>query len=636
MRSTQPNLFDLDESPDHLESVSATRPIPPSQIELRYYQQDCIDASLNALKRGVKRQLICLPTASGKSCIMANLFPQVPAPFPQARQVLLLAHRDELISQLAHHAKSNNPELIVEIEKAEQKASPNADVIVASVQTLGRKDSKRIEKFNPRDFKVVCCDESHRAVAQGYKNIFDYFGVLDRSSHVVSIGFTATPQRSDKVGLSSVYDEIVYYRSPVDLIEEGFLSKIRVRSIRTETDISGVSTNSDGDFSITELSGAVNNPQRNEAIVDAYLEYCKDRKSTLVFGVDVAHVKALTDCFIARGIDARLILGETDSDERRVVLDDFKNQKYPVLINCLVVSEGADVPCITAIMMCRPTGSTLLAIQMMGRGLRLHKDKQDCLILDVCDIFKKKSVVTIPSLFGLDPEFDVDGEDVVKVYRQMEELVSQDINAHRAKSLSQALKIVSSEEFNPFDFQDDPSLRQFSDNAWKRMGEAEHFALELLGKGFLEIAHNMLDHYECIFRSEDGKVASLGEHDSLASAFRKADGWINGNLDAPTRSLISLKTEWNFKPPSLNQISLLAQFYIPIPLKGGGTYIKDKYGRVPLPKEEQCAITRRQATNMISKAINKKKKAKEKKELKRRGGGRLVSKMDDTKVGRLV
>jgi len=201
-----------------------------SPIQLRYYQQECIDASLAAIKRGVKRQLICLPTASGKSVIMANLFPQIPSPFPQAHQVLLLCHREELANQLAYHARSNNPGLIVEIEKAEQKASPNADVVVASVQTIGRKDSKRIEKFDPKDFKAIFCDESHRAVAQGYLNVFDYFGVLNNSRHVVSIGFTATPKRSDKVGLSAVYDEISYYKSPIDLIEEGFLSKIKVRS----------------------------------------------------------------------------------------------------------------------------------------------------------------------------------------------------------------------------------------------------------------------------------------------------------------------------------------------------------------------------------------------------------------------
>ena len=131
---------------------SLFKPSAPPKLKLRPYQDECITSCLDALHRGVRRQVVSCPTGAGKTIIFANLIPNLPAPRPGADQVLVLAHRDELVRQNAEKIKNANPDLSVAIEKAEEHAHPDTHVISASVATLGRKESKRITKFDPTRF----------------------------------------------------------------------------------------------------------------------------------------------------------------------------------------------------------------------------------------------------------------------------------------------------------------------------------------------------------------------------------------------------------------------------------------------------------------------------------------------------
>lgn len=121
----------------------------------------------------------------------------------------------------------------------------------------------------------------------------------------------------------------------------------------------------------------------------------------MVFAINVAHVYGLARAFekIAK-ITPKIITGKTDSYERSQILSDFAAGRIPVIINCGVLTEGTDLPRTDCVLLARPTCNSSLYIQMVGRGLRTHPDKQECLVLDVIDKMKspKRSLITFPSL----------------------------------------------------------------------------------------------------------------------------------------------------------------------------------------------------------------------------------------------
>ncbi|CAG8717700.1 8889_t:CDS:2, partial [Scutellospora calospora] len=135
-----------------------------------------------------------------------------------------------------------------------------------------------------------------------------------------------------------------------------------------------------------------------------------NRKSTLVFGVDIDHVKNLTEMFQEYGVNAHGITSQTKTYKRAEILNNFKAKLFPVLVNCGILTEGTDIPTIDCIIMSRPTKSHVLFQQMIGRGMRIAEGKEDCLVLDFIDSYSKiPDLITAPTLFGLDPNIELNG-----------------------------------------------------------------------------------------------------------------------------------------------------------------------------------------------------------------------------------
>ena len=200
----------------------------------------------------------------------------------------------------------------------------------------------------------------------------------------------------------------------MDMIGEKWLSDVVFTTVQSKADVSRVKKAVTGDFQAKGLSKAVNTPQTNEITVRAWLSCAKDRKSTLVFCVDHAHLSALTDEFRKYGVDARYVTGETAKIKRSERLDAFKNGVYPVMLNCGVFTEGTDIPNIDCVLLARPTRSRNLLVQMIGRGMRLHPGKEDCHVIDMVASLEA-GVISTPTLFGLDPGELVKAADLEKM-----------------------------------------------------------------------------------------------------------------------------------------------------------------------------------------------------------------------------
>lgn len=384
--------------------VAGTPPIiREEKIRLRQYQEECIQSVLSYLNNGHKRLGVSLATGSGKTVIFTQLIDRVEPRNAKATKTLILAHRRELVEQAVRHCQRQYPEKSIEIEMGDQHATGNADITIASVRSL---QIGRLEKYDPDTFKLILVDEAHHIVAPGYLEVLEHFGLesppAPTSNTPAVVGVSATFSRFDGLRLGAAIDHIVYHKDYVDMIGEKWLCDVKFTTVRSGANLSRVRTSKDGDFATSQLSAAVNNNEINDITVKSWVNEAGNRKSTLVFCVDLNHVAALTDTFRKYGIDARFITGETKKKMRGERLDQFKRGEFPVLLNCGVFTEGTDMPSVDCVLLCRPTKSRNLLVQMIGRGMRLHPDKADCHVIDMVASLET-GIVTVPTLFGLDP-----------------------------------------------------------------------------------------------------------------------------------------------------------------------------------------------------------------------------------------
>jgi ATP-dependent helicase IRC3 len=357
-------------------------------LSLRPYQQEAIEAILKAEAHGVRRPLLALPTGCGKTVIFAHLIRQREGPS------LVLVHRDELIQQAAEKLQLIAPGLEVGIVKA-ARDEVDAPCVLASVQTLSRE--ARLARL-PLGFKTVVVDEAHHAVAETYRRILTAVGSFDPDGPL-TVGVTATPMRGDQVGLKAVFQEIVYKRSILDMILEGYLADVRGIQVGLKVDFRQLHTRA-GDFLDGEVEEMLMEADAPEHLCQAYLEHARERKA-LLFTPTVNMATLMADRLRSIGVAAEMVCGETPLDERRASLQRLKSGETRVVCNCAVLTEGFDEPSVDCIVLMRPTKSLTLYTQMVGRGTRPFPGKADCLVLDLVGATARHDLRTVASLAGL-------------------------------------------------------------------------------------------------------------------------------------------------------------------------------------------------------------------------------------------
>ena len=334
-------------------------------MELRKYQQESINSIQEEWNNGRKRTLLVLPTGCGKTVVFTKLAEEM---VKQGKRVLILAHRTELLEQ-ASDKLFKITGLKTALEKADSTAIGSwCRVSVGSVQTLQR--DKRLNQF-PKDYwDVIIVDEAHHILSDGYMKVMKYFDVAN------VLGVTATPDRSDMRNLGSYFDSLAYEYSLVQAIKEGYLSKIKALTIPLSLDLSNVSMSA-GDFKASDVGTALD--PYLEQIADEMVKQCADRK-TVVFLPLVKTSQKFRDILNAKGFRAAEVNGE--SKDRAEVLEDFEKDRYNVLCNSMLLTEGWDCPSVDCVVVLRPTKVRALYSQMVGRGTRLHPGKEELLLLD--------------------------------------------------------------------------------------------------------------------------------------------------------------------------------------------------------------------------------------------------------------
>jgi len=342
--------------------------------ELRDYQAALIEQALPQLERN---PLLVMPTGAGKTFTCAAMVRQL------GMRTLWLAHRRELVSQAEETLRGLG--LDTGVILAGHKPRPRAQVQVASVQTLARREAPKVE--------LVVVDEAHHAAAKSYRKL------LARVDAPV-VGLTATPFRLDGKGLRDAgFGAIVQTTSTAELCERGVLVEPLVYAPHVP-DLKGLRKRA-GDYETRALSERMSDAKLIGDIIENWHEYAEGRR-TICFAVDVAHSEKLVERFRAAGVAAEHLDGKTPTDKRAATLGRLASGETTVLSNVGIVSEGFDLPALDVAVIARPTASLAWHLQALGRIVRSCPGKSGALVLDHAGNHRRHGFVTDPIAYSLD------------------------------------------------------------------------------------------------------------------------------------------------------------------------------------------------------------------------------------------
>lgn len=349
-------------------------------LTLRPYQQAAITAIYGYFQTHTGNPLVVIPTAGGKSLVMASFIEGVLKAWPDQR-ILIVTHVRELIAQ--NHAEMiglwpDAPEGIYSAGLGKREAQ--AQILFAGIQSIHR----RAAEIGQTD--LVLIDEAHLIPGKSstmYRRFLDALKAINPALKV--IGLTATPFRLDcgmlHEGQNALFTDIAYEAPVRELIDAGYLSPLVSKQPATRLDVSKVGTRA-GDFIARDLAAAVDQDAITRAAVTEIIEHGRDRKSWLAFCSGVEHARHVAEEFGRQGISCRTIFGDTPKDERDAILAAFKRGEIRALASMGVLTTGFNAPGVDLIALLRPTQSAGLYVQMVGRGTRLAPGKENCLVLD--------------------------------------------------------------------------------------------------------------------------------------------------------------------------------------------------------------------------------------------------------------
>jgi len=578
--------------------------------ELRPYQEKMLDSIVAARLAGQNRVLVQAATGVGKTTVFSSLptrlgpwLDSLPA---KHRKMLVIAHREELIAQAVTRIRQNNPGLIVTKEKGNECANVYSDVIVASIQTLDARDQRRLHRLlGYMQFGLVIIDECHHASADSYRRVLavlgflpDHGGVAPLDSLLSStkrteaiaarmnawdavapqdrllVGFTATPNRTDAVGLSVVFQTIAFSYPMKAAIKDAWLAPPRALAVATDASLEGVRTTA-GEFNQKDLATAVNTPQRNAQALLAWQQHALGRP-TLGFTVDVAHAHAAADLWQKAGHRFLPISGQTPDDDRRMLLRQYTEGQIDGLFNAMLLTEGTDLPRTSCILHLKPTKSATLYEQMTGRGLRLFPGKDDCLILDMVDISRKHSLMAAPVLYGLPPLINAKGQrlDVLEadIAALRDEHAGVDLDAILSSltDLDQLRSRLVS--VNVFDVQPlDPSVLQATHLDWMRAGEVYRLNYPWSdGHETVRVSQDMLGHWDVAveFHPRAADATALRQRTiasqvaNLATAVMLGESYVTEQRGSVAK-MKSRTARWKGNPASTKQMEFLKRLRVP-------------------------------------------------------------------------
>lgn len=389
-------------------------------MKLRYYQRDAIDALYSYWKDGGENGIIALPTAAGKSLVIAQLCKELLADYPALR-IGIVTHVKELIKQNYTELVSLWPDAPAGIYSAGlARRDASKQILLCGIQSVWNKDIGA--------FDLVLIDEAHLVPENSsttYRRFIDR--LQDATPDMKVVGLTATAFRMKSGSLTSgddkIFDSIVYEIGVRELINKGFLSNLTSKATETHIDVSNVGTRG-GDFIPGQLEIAADQEWITKAAVKEIAEAGADRKGWIVFCAGVSHAINVRNEIRNCGFTCETVSAETSRGERDRIIDGFRAQRIRCLTNVGIIGTGFNAPHVDLIAGLRPTQSAGLFVQHIGRGFRLFPGKADCKVLDFAQNTERHGPVDLITADSVRKKGKGDGQPLVKTCPNCREQVA--------------------------------------------------------------------------------------------------------------------------------------------------------------------------------------------------------------------
>lgn len=324
--------------------------------------------------------LLQMPTGTGKTRLfvsMINDFKRYHELHRTKIDVLIVTHRKELVEQIKNELYRNYGirSTLITADNKDSHRNP-LPVCVASIQTLQRRLEQHWYNY-PFDFLII--DEAHHTKAATYKKIVDAY------SYAKLLGVTATPYRLNGEGFTNEFHKLIISPSVKSFIEAGWLSNYDYYSIKEDNELykglENIPLDKYGEYATTPLWNYIKHDSIRAEVVGSYLKYAKGKKG-IIYTISKAHNKQLCEEFRECGVSAFDIDSDTSAEERKDIVQRFRNGEIDVICNVDIFTEGFDCPDVEVIQLARPTKSLGLYLQQVGRGLRIAPGKKKVLFLD--------------------------------------------------------------------------------------------------------------------------------------------------------------------------------------------------------------------------------------------------------------
>ena len=428
---------------------------------LRDYQIEICE-KVNEAFEAHRSVMMQMPTGTGKTVVLASLVKQYPGKSMELRerslekrennskldtisyqrcQVLIVAHRIELIDQIGEHLRGYG--IAYGVIAGGRKTKETEPVMVASIQTLSSKLSTLGSLLSP---SLVVIDEAHHALAKTYQMLWAAW------PEAKFLGLTATPYRMSGDGFTDLFEVLVDSWSVKQFIADGWLSPYDYYSIRPDSEEqqeidSLKKRGADGDFQMKELREKLDVRPSIERLFESFERFAFDKKG-ITYAIDIAHAEHIAEFYRLQGVNAVAISSKTPAKERAEVIRTFREEnRIQLLVSVDLFSEGFDCPDVEFIQMARPTLSLAKYLQMVGRGLRPCKGKQCCTIIDNVGLYRTFGLPSVDRDWGAYfvgyEELGIRNEELADGNEQFLWLGSGDL---REENDADIVKIISHEE----------------------------------------------------------------------------------------------------------------------------------------------------------------------------------------------
>ncbi|TMW70652.1 DEAD/DEAH box helicase family protein [Alteribacter natronophilus] len=331
----------------------------------RHAQLEALEALRSTVEEDYDKSMVVMATGLGKT-YLAGFFAE------EYDRVLFVAHREEILYQAKKSFNHIMPEKSQGILNGNLKER-QSDQVFASIFTLSRE--KELHRFSPYEFDLIIVDEFHHAAASSYQALLDYFkpGFL--------LGLTATPDRLDGKDVYNLCEgNVAYQLHFLEAIERNWLSPFRYYGVYDDTDYSSI-TWLGTQYDKEELAAVQMRTDLAEKIFDAWSKHKQTR--TLAFCSSIKQAQFLNDYFISRGVRAVTLTSGRTVLSRPEAIRQLTSGELDIIFTVDLFNEGTDIPSVDTLLFARPTESLTVFTQQVGRGLRLHEGKENCVIIDL-------------------------------------------------------------------------------------------------------------------------------------------------------------------------------------------------------------------------------------------------------------